>query len=127
MEHVLKNYKTMPLECWGKAKESRYNFFTDFSTALEQSKYNGLDGAVWLNSHPGTWHAIHPVGEIYVATIGSSPASSHICDAAVEAIEGFFPRPEFVISKHTCDSRATLFQTVELTKGRAVWLAVPEE
>ncbi len=133
----LKKYETRPLSCWGKAKELRYNFFKEFITAREKGKYVSLGGTLWLDSLlAGVGDVLHLGGEIYGATIGSDPSFAQACDEAVEArgysrdlcawtrgywgsifldrfyFGGQFPKPDFVITRHACDSHAKWFQTI---------------
>lgn len=136
-QQTLKIYPTKPLDCWKKAKELRYNFFQEFKTAREQGKYISLGGTIWLDSlMAGIGDVMHLGGEIYGATIGSDPDFAQACDTAVEArgysrdlcawtrgywgsmfldrfyFGGPFPRPDWVITRHACDSHAKWFQTI---------------
>lgn len=137
MENVLQKYETRPLDCWPKAKELRYNFFKEFTTAREQGKYISLGGTIWLDSiMAGIGEVVHLGGEIYGGTIGSDPDFAQTCNEAVEArgysrdlcawtrgywgsvfldrfyFGGPFPRPDFVFTRHGCDSHAKWFQTL---------------
>lgn len=135
-QQTIKRYETKPLDCWRKAKELRYNFFQEFNTAREKGKYISLGGTIWLDSlMAGIGDVQHLGGEIYGATIGSDQTFSQACDEAVEArgysrdlcawtrvywgsifldrfyFGGPFPKPDFVFTRHACDSHAKWFQT----------------
>lgn len=132
-----RKYETRPLQCWNKAKELRYNFFKEFSTGRKQGKIVSLGGTLWCDCllH-GIGDVIHLGGEVYGAAVGSDPPFAQACAEAVEAkgysrdlcawtksywgsvlldryyFGGTFPRPDFVITRHICDSHAKWFQTI---------------
>lgn len=137
MRNNIKKYKTQPLQSWVKAKELRYNFFKEFTTAREQKKIVTMGGTLWCDSLLwGIGDVRHLGGEVYAATVGADPSFAQACAEAVETrgftrdlcawarsylgsvyldryyFGGPFPRPDFVFTRHICDSHAKWFQAV---------------
>lgn len=132
-----KKYKSKPLDCWGKAKEIRLAHYQDVATARDKGKIivtGGTDGFVALPSGLGDY--VFLGGEPYGAAVGNDPSFSMDCYKAVEArgfardlcaylrsywgsmfidkfyFGGSFPRPDFCLQMHTCDSQAKWYQQV---------------
>ncbi|MFQ5826486.1 MAG: benzoyl-CoA reductase, bzd-type, subunit O [Dehalococcoidia bacterium] len=130
-------YKTRPIESWKRAKELRLEHYKDVATAKEQGKLlvtGGTEGFVTLASGLGDY--VYFGGEPYGASIAHDPPFAQECAEAAEA-KGFardmcaymrnywgsmfldrfyfggpFPRPDFSIQLHLCDSHAKWFQIV---------------
>lgn len=134
---VIRKYKTKPLECWSKAKEIRMAHYQDVGTARDKGKLivtGGTDGFIALPSGLGDY--VFLGGEPYGAAVGNDPSFSIECHNAVEArgfardlcaylrsywgsmfldkyyFGGRFPRPDFCLQMHVCDSQAKWYQQV---------------
>lgn len=134
---VAGQYKTKPLESWGRAKELRQDYFRDVATAREKGKLvvtGGTEGFLELPSGLGEY--VYLGGEPYGASIAAMPEFALQCEEVVEA-KGFardlcgymrnywgsmllnryafggpFPKPDFVFQMHECDTHAKWFQFV---------------
>lgn len=134
---MFQQYQTKPLECWQRAKELRIEHFHEITTARDQGKLvvtGGADGFMALPAGLGDY--VYLSGEPYGASVGTDPVFSPQCAEACEArgfardlcaylrnylgsmflnrffMGGEFPRPDFCLQLHWCDSHAKWFQTV---------------
>ena len=130
-------YPTKPLECWQKVKELRLNHYKEVITARDQGKIVVQGGAnAILSLIAGLGDFVFLGGEPYGASVGFDPAFSEQCAMATEAkgfardicaymrnylgsmfleryyFGGKFPKPDFCISTHICDTHAKWFQIV---------------
>lgn len=130
-------YPTRPLECWQWAKELRLRHYQDVMTARQQGKLvvtGSIEAFVGLPSGLGEY--VFVGGEPWGATIATDPKFAVRCEEAVEArgfardlcaymrnywgsmflnrspFGGEFPRPDFCLQIHVCDSHAKWFQVV---------------
>ncbi len=130
-------YETRPIEGWKKAKELRLEHYKDVATAHDQGKLlvtGGTEGFVTLASGLGDYTYFG--GEPYGATIAADPPFAQECAEAAEArgfardmcgymrnywgsmyldryyFGGPFPKADFSIQLHICDSHAKWYQLV---------------
>lgn len=130
-------YKSKPLECWKKAKELRLEYYKDIISAKEKGKLlvtGGSEGFISLPAGLGDYAYLG--GEPYGASISFEPNFSKQCSEAVEArgfardmcaymrnywgsmflnrffFGGDFPKPDFCLQMHICDSHAKWYQMV---------------
>ncbi len=133
----IKRWPTRPLDCWGKAKELRLNHYQEFLTARDEGKLvvsgsatsfsvliSGLGDYAFLASEP------------YSAAVATEPQFAQACAETVEAkhysrdlcaymrnywgsmyldryfFGGRFPKFDFCLQAHYCDSHAKWFQVV---------------
>jgi len=131
-------YKTKRLECWGKAKELRQQFYRDFAEAKERGGIRYAGGAWQLDSIPmGLGDDVYPLaGEPYGASVGNDPAASLRLQEATESkgfardlcaymrnewgsvllneyyFGGEWPTPDFIYMNHICCSHAKWYQVL---------------
>lgn len=137
MKSSLVKYKTKPLESWNKAKELRRNHYQEVARAREEGKLivtGGTEGFIALPAGLGDY--VFFGGEPYGATVGNAPEFSAACSEAVEArgfardlcaymrnywgsmflgkyyFGGPFPKPDFCLQMHMCDSHSKWWQQV---------------
>lgn len=130
-------YKTKPLGCWTRAKELRLEYYKDIISAREKGKLlitGGSEGFLSLPAGLGDYAYLG--GEPYGASIGFDPVFAQQCTEAVESrgfardmcsymrnywgsmflnrffFGGEFPRPDFCLQMHLCDSHAKWYQQV---------------
>lgn len=130
-------YKSAPLKSWGRAKELRLHHYKEIGEA--QGKGQLLVGGS-VQAFPsliaGFGNFAHLAGEAYGAAIASDPDFSLRCNEAVEArgyardlcsymrnywgsmfldqysFGGKFPKPNFILHLHFCDSHGKWYQVV---------------
>lgn len=134
---TLNQYPTRPLQCWNKAKELRMAHYQDVMKARDDKKLivtGGTDGFITLPAGLGDY--VFLGGEPYSAAIVTDPAFSQECQQVVEAkgyardlcayirsylgsmlldkfyFGGRFPKPDFCLQMHICDSQAKWYQLV---------------
>lgn len=138
-----KKYKTKGLDCWGKAKEIRENYYKNYATAREKGGIRWAGGAWSFDAIPmGLGDDVHSItSEPYGASIGTNPAFSRECQEACEAkgfardlcsymrsywgsiilnkyyFGGEFPKPDFLWQDHICCSHAKWYQVVSDLEG----------
>ena len=131
-------YKTSPLECWGKAKEIRQNYYRDYAQAHEKGGLRWAGGAWTFGAIPcGLGEDVWSLtSEPYGASIAADKAFSLRCLEATEkagyardlcsymrnywgsillneyAFGGPFPVPDFIWQDHICCSHAKWYQVV---------------
>jgi len=136
-------YKSKKLECWGKAKEIRQNYYKDFAKAKEKGGIRWTGGAWQLDSIPmGLGDDVYPLtSEPYGASIGNDPAFTVQCAEAAEAkgfardlcaymrnewgsvilnkyyFGGEWPKPDFYFQNHICCSHAKWYQVMRDLEG----------
>lgn len=130
-------YQTRQLGFWQRAKEIRLNYYREIATAREEGKLlttGSLTGPSTLVA--GLGPCVHLGGEPYGASIAADPAFSIECAEAVESrgfardlcaymrnywgsmfldryyFGGPFPKPDFCIQLHVCDSHGKWYQLV---------------
>jgi len=130
-------YPTRPLECWQKAKELRLAFYREVAVAREEGKLvtsGSVEAPFALAAGLGDF--VHLPAEPYGANVATDPTFARECAEAVEArgfardlcaymrnywgsmfldryfFGGPFPRPDFCLQIHFCDSHAKWFQVV---------------
>ncbi len=136
-----KRYKTKPLENWQKAKELRLNIYKDIATAREKGKLlisGGTEGLIALSAG---FDYVFFGGEPYGASIASNPMFAVQCQEAAEAkgfardlcaymrnywgsmflnryaFGGEFPKPDFFLQTHICDTHAKWYQVTSEYEG----------
>lgn len=140
---AVQRWKSKGLDCWGKAKEIRANYWKRYAEAKEKGQIRWTGGSwnldpiakgfgdevVWLTS------------ESYGAEIGYNPEFSRRCQEEVEkrgfardlcaylrnywgsmflneyAAGGEFPKPDFCFQTHICCSHAKWYQVVSEHEG----------
>ncbi|MFQ5827167.1 MAG: 2-hydroxyacyl-CoA dehydratase [Dehalococcoidia bacterium] len=135
MDH--RRWKTEPLRSWGKCKELRLNHYREVSQAREEGKLlvtGGLSEIIILPAGLGDF--VFFSGEPYGASLSTDAEFCQACTEAVESLGyardicsyfrnylgsmhldryffgGPFPKAEFCLSLHNCDSHAKWYQTV---------------
>ncbi len=130
-------YETKPLDCWPKAKELRLNLYRELAMAKKEGRLiitGGTEGFIGIPAGLGDYGFLG--GETYGATIGSMPDFALECQEACEsrgfardlcaymrsywgsmflnryAFGGEFPKPDFVLQMHECDTHGKWFQQV---------------
>ncbi|MBI4286956.1 MAG: 2-hydroxyacyl-CoA dehydratase [Chloroflexi bacterium] len=136
MAHVAQPlWKTKPLDCWQKVKELRLNHYKEVATAKQDGKLLVSGSATWGMTVPaGLGDFVFLSGEPYGASVGFEPHFAQECAEASEARGlsrdvcaymrnywgsmfldkylwgGPFPRPDFYLTYHMCDSHAKWYQ-----------------
>jgi benzoyl-CoA reductase subunit B len=130
-----RRWETKPLDCWQKGKELRLGYYRDVATAREQGKLLVSGSGTWAQTLPaGLGEHVFFAGEPYGASISYHPEFAQQCAEATEAhglsrdlcaymrnywgsmyldrylFGGPFPRPDFYLSFHLCDSHAKWYQ-----------------
>lgn len=130
-------YETRPLKTWNKAKELRLNHYKDVVTAHQNGKLvvtGGTEGFMGLAAGLGPF--VYLGAEPYGATIGADPVFSQKCVEEMERrnyardlcayLRNYlgsmfldqspfgtpFPRPDFSLQLHVCDSHAKWMQII---------------
>lgn len=135
MPNPTKLYPTKPLQCWQKCKELRLAYYRDVAAAREQGKLL-VAGSAWeaLCLPSGLGDYVFFGGEPYGASIASDMGFARRCAEATEStglaremcahmrnflgsayldsylFGGKFPRLDFSITFHICDSHAKWYQ-----------------
>jgi benzoyl-CoA reductase subunit B len=131
-------YETGPLQCWGKAKEIRQNFYRDYAEAHDKGGLRWAGGAWTFGAIPcGLGDDVHSLtSEPYGASIAADKQFSMRCLEAAERAGyardlcsymrnywgsvildeylwgGRFPKPDFIWQDHICCSHAKWYQVV---------------
>jgi benzoyl-CoA reductase subunit B len=131
-------YETKPLECWGKAKEIRDNYYRDYAKAHEKGGLRWAGGAWSFGAVPcGLGDDVYSItSEPYAASISANREFSTKCLEATERAGyardlcsymrnywgsiildeylwgGSFPKPDFIWQDHICCSHAKWYQVV---------------
>lgn len=135
-------YKTRPFDSWQKAKELRLKNYQDVMHAKENGKMlttGGMEGPTELIAAFGDF--VHLAEEPYGASCASMPEFSLACMEAAEsrgyardlcgymrnymgslflnrfAFGGEFPRPDFCLQIHACDTHGKWMQAATEIKG----------
>lgn len=135
-------YKTRPFDCWQKAKELRVNNYRSVMNARNEGKMlttGGMEGPTELVYAFGDF--VHLAEEPYGASCATMPEFSQACLQACEsrgyardlcgyvreylgsvflnrfAFGGEFPKPDFSLQTHACDSHAKWMQAATEIKG----------
>ncbi len=135
--NVGKLYETRPLQSWQKAKELRTNTYKEVQEARQAGRliaFGGVGSLFSLVRGIGEFSFLR--GENYGAVISHDVKFSALCSEAMEcrgfardmcaytknflgsmfldkyAFGGNFPKPNFCIQAHSCDSHAKWFQYV---------------
>lgn len=132
-----KIYKTRPITMWKHAKELRNQVYKEIANARDNGKLivSGCTGG-FLSLPAGLGDYVFLGGEPYAASVSLDPELSQLCWEAVEAkgfsrdlcsyirnywgsmflnrfsFGGEFPKPNFCLTFHTCDSHAKWYQVV---------------
>jgi len=133
-----KKYETRPLSCFGRAKELRAMHYQDVREARSKGKLLIVGGSAGLPQvlASGIGPMAYLGGEEYAGAVGIDPTFSKECLEAVEArgfardlcgytrnfwgsmfldryvLGGRFPRPDFCLQMHGCDTMSKWFQQV---------------
>lgn len=136
-------YKTKPLDCWGKAKELRKNYYERYAAIKERGGLRWSGGAWSFDAIPaGLGDDVVPItGEPYGATIAWNKDFALECLEATEAKGwardlcaymrnywgsmyldkyawgGNYPKPDFAFQDHICCSHAKWYQHVAEYEG----------
>jgi benzoyl-CoA reductase subunit B len=131
-------YETRPLECWGKAKEIRSNYYRDYAEAHDKGALRWAGGAWTFGAIPcGLGEDVYSItSEPYAASIAANREFSNRCLEATERAGyardlcsymrnywgsllldeylwgGPFPKPDFIWQDHICCSHAKWYQVV---------------
>jgi len=131
-------YETRKLECWGKAKEIRENYYRDYATAHDRGALRWAGGAWTFGAIPcGLGEDVYSItSEPYAASIAANREFSNRCLEATERAGyardlcsymrnywgsllldeflwgGPFPKPDFIWQDHICCSHAKWYQVV---------------
>jgi benzoyl-CoA reductase subunit B len=131
-------YETKPLECWGKAKEIREDFYRDYAQAHDKGGLRWAGGAWTFGAVPcGLGDDVSSLtSEPYAASIAADKEFSMRCLEAAERAGyardlcsymrnywgsvildeylwgGSFPKPDFIWQDHICCSHAKWYQVV---------------
>jgi len=131
-------YETRKLECWGKAKELRENYYRDYATAHDRGALRWAGGAWTFGAIPcGLGEDVYSItSEPYAASIAANREFSNRCLEATERAGyardlcsymrnywgslildeflwgGPFPKPDFIWQDHICCSHAKWYQVV---------------
>ncbi len=131
-------YETRKLECWGKAKEIRENYYRDYATAHDRGALRWAGGAWTFGAIPcGLGDDVYSItSEPYAASIAANREFSNRCLEATERAGyardlcsymrnywgslildeflwgGPFPKPDFIWQDHICCSHAKWYQVV---------------
>ncbi len=131
-------YETRQLECWGKAKEIRENYYRDYATAHDRGALRWAGGAWTFGAIPcGLGEDVYSItSEPYAASIAANREFSNRCLEATERAGyardlcsymrnywgsllldeflwgGPFPKPDFIWQDHICCSHAKWYQVV---------------
>jgi benzoyl-CoA reductase subunit B len=131
-------YETLPLECWGKAKEIRKKYYQDYAAAHDNGGIRWAGGAWTFGAIPnGLGDDVHSLtSEPYAASISADKEFSIRCLEAAERAGyardlcaymrnywgsvildeylwgGPFPKPDFIWQDHICCSHAKWYQVV---------------
>ena len=131
-------YPTRQLECWGKAKEIRENYYRDYATAHDRGALRWAGGAWTFGAIPcGLGEDVYSItSEPYAASIAANKEFSNRCLEATERAGyardlcsymrnywgsllldeflwgGPFPKPDFIWQDHICCSHAKWYQVV---------------
>ena len=131
-------YPTRKLECWGKAKEIRENYYRDYATAHDRGALRWAGGAWTFGAIPcGLGEDVYSItSEPYAASIAANREFSTRCLEATERAGyardlcsymrnywgsllldeflwgGPFPKPDFIWQDHICCSHAKWYQVV---------------
>ncbi|MBW1887605.1 MAG: benzoyl-CoA reductase, bzd-type, subunit O [Deltaproteobacteria bacterium] len=130
-------YKTKPFECWEKAKELRTDNYKEIATAREKGKLlisGGTESLISMPSGLGDYEFLG--GEPYGASVSLDPRFAERCAEAAEskgyardfcayarnyigsmflneyAFGGEFPKPDFCLQTHFCDTHGKWYQIV---------------
>ena len=132
-----KIYKTRPIKMWKRAKELRNQVYQEIMKARNNGKLviSGCTGG-FIGLPSGLGDYVFLGGEPYAASVSLDPELSQLSYEAVEAkgfsrdlcsylrnywgsmflnrflFGGEFPRPNFCLTLHTCDSHAKWYQGV---------------
>lgn len=130
-------YKTAPLKSWNKARELRLHHYKEIQEAHDKGELL-VGGSVqaFPSLIAGFGHYAHLGGEAYGATIATDPDFALKCAEAVEArgyardlcsymrnywgsmfldrypFGGKFPKPNFLLQLHFCDTHGKWYQVV---------------
>lgn len=133
-----KRYKTQPLSCYARSKELRASHYRDVQEAKDRGKVLITGGSEGLPQvlASGIGPMAYLGGEEYAGAVGVNPDFSKECLEAVEArgfardlcgytrnfwgsmfldryiLGGHFPRPDFCLQMHACDTMSKWFQQV---------------
>jgi len=136
-------YQTRPLECWGKAKAIREQYYRDYATAHERGGLRWAGGAWTFGAIPaGLGDDVWSItSEPYAASIAANKDFSMRCLEATERAGyardlcsymrnywgsvildeylwgGEFPKPDFIWQDHICCSHAKWYQVVSDLEG----------
>jgi benzoyl-CoA reductase subunit B len=136
-------YPTEPLKCWGKAKEIRDNYYTNYRDAHKKGGIRWAGGAWSFDAVPyGLGNDVYSLtSEPYGATIAHNKKFAAECmDAAEKAgyardlcafmriywgsvlldkypYGGGYPKPDFIWQNHICCSHAKWYQVVSDLEG----------
>ena len=136
-------YKSEPLQCWGKAKEIRNNYYKNYANAHETGGLRWAGGAWSFDAIPaGLGDDVYSItSEPYGASIAFNKEFSLKCLEATEkmgvardlcaymrnywgsilldkyAFGGKFPKPDFLWQDHICCSHAKWYQMVSDLEG----------
>jgi len=140
---VTQKYETKPLDCWGKAKELRRNYYEEYATIKEKGGLRWTGGAWAFDAIPAGLgdDVVHITGEPYGATIAWDKDFALECMEAAEAKGwardlcaymrnywgsmylnkyawgGEYPKPDFAFQDHICCSHAKWYQHVAEYEG----------
>ncbi len=135
-------YKSKPFESWKKAKELRLNLYKEIAQAKEKGKLlvsGGTEGLIGLPAGLGDY--VFLGGEPYGASVAHDPPFALRCQEEVEsrgyardlcaycrnylgsmflnqyAFGGEFPKPDFFLQTHFCDTHAKWYQPASHYEG----------
>ncbi|MBI4288605.1 MAG: 2-hydroxyacyl-CoA dehydratase [Chloroflexi bacterium] len=132
---VDQRWKTAPLDCWRKCKELSVNHYKDVAAARQRGRLLISGGAASCETLPaGLGDYVFFSGEPYGASVSYDTPFSEACVEASEAhgfardlcaymrnywgsmfldrylLGGPFPKPNFFLTAHECDSHAKWYQ-----------------